>query len=88
MPRVVEMNDRTPLVAQLDHEFGSVILINEFKVEPVDEELSRRYGATIAPNEVRIRGIASAVNHSDLEIRTGNWPVPGTGGVRRRPRVA
>jgi heme-degrading monooxygenase HmoA len=32
------MDDRTPLVAQLDHEFGSVILINEFKMEPEDEE--------------------------------------------------
>ncbi len=29
----------------------------------------------LAPQEVRIKSIASAVNHSDLEIRAGNWPV-------------
>jgi NADPH:quinone reductase len=29
----------------------------------------------LGPNEIRIRSIASAVNHSDLEIRAGNWPI-------------
>jgi len=29
----------------------------------------------LAPDEVRIRSIASAINHTDLEIRAGNWPV-------------
>jgi NADPH:quinone reductase len=29
----------------------------------------------VGPDEVRIRSIASAVNHTDLEIRAGNWPV-------------
>src|ERR1700704_4697091 len=29
----------------------------------------------VQPGEVRIRTIASAVNHSDLEIRAGNWPI-------------
>jgi NADPH:quinone reductase-like Zn-dependent oxidoreductase len=29
----------------------------------------------LAPDEVRIHAIASAVNHSDLEIDAGNWPV-------------
>jgi NADPH2:quinone reductase len=29
----------------------------------------------VQPSEVRIRTIASAVNHSDLEIRAGNWPI-------------
>ncbi len=29
----------------------------------------------LAANEVRIRSIASAINHSDLEIRAGRWPV-------------
>jgi NADPH2:quinone reductase len=29
----------------------------------------------LEPDEVRIRTIASAVNHTDLEIRAGNWPV-------------
>lgn len=31
--------------------------------------------ASLAPREVRIRTIAAAVNHTDLEIRAGNWPV-------------
>jgi NADPH2:quinone reductase len=29
----------------------------------------------LRPDEIRIRTIASAVNHSDLEIRAGNWPI-------------
>src|SRR5947209_1921851 len=29
----------------------------------------------LQPDEIRIRTIAAAVNHTDLEIRTGNWPV-------------
>lgn len=33
--------------------------------------------ADTAPDEVRIRVLASAVNHSDLEIRAGNWPIRG-----------
>jgi NADPH:quinone reductase len=29
----------------------------------------------LLPDEIRIRSIASSVNHSDLEIRAGNWPI-------------
>jgi NADPH2:quinone reductase len=29
----------------------------------------------LLPDEIRIRSIGSAVNHSDLEIRAGNWPI-------------
>ena len=29
----------------------------------------------LAPNEIRVRTIAAAVNHSDLEIRAGNRPI-------------
>jgi NADPH2:quinone reductase len=29
----------------------------------------------LAPGEVLVRGLASAINHSDLEIRAGNWPI-------------
>src|SRR5882724_6715347 len=29
----------------------------------------------LAPDEIRIRSLASAVNHSDLEIRSGQWPI-------------
>jgi NADPH2:quinone reductase len=31
----------------------------------------------LLPREVRIRSLASAVNHSDLRIRSGEWPVLG-----------
>ena len=31
--------------------------------------------APLQPNEVRLRNIASAVNHSDLRIRAGDWPI-------------
>lgn len=36
--------------------------------------------APLAHGEVRLRTLASAVNHSDLEIRAGNWK------IRREPR--
>jgi NADPH2:quinone reductase len=29
----------------------------------------------LRPDEVRIKTIAAAVNHTDLEIRAGNWPI-------------
>src|SRR5262245_62576496 len=29
----------------------------------------------LAPDEIRVKSLASAVNHSDLEIRAGNWPI-------------
>lgn len=32
----------------------------------------------LQPGDIRLRAIASAINHSDLEIRTGNWPVRGS----------
>jgi len=31
--------------------------------------------AALQPDEIRLRSIASAINHSDLEIRAGNWPI-------------
>src|SRR4051812_39046696 len=34
----------------------------------------------LARGEVRLRSLASAVNHSDLEIRAGNWS------IRREPQ--
>lgn len=34
----------------------------------------------LGPGDVRVRTLASAVNHSDLEIRAGNWA------IRREPR--
>jgi NADPH:quinone reductase len=32
----------------------------------------------LQPDEIRIRSSASAINHSDLEIRAGNWPIQAT----------
>ena len=31
--------------------------------------------APLTRGEVRLRMLASAINHSDLEIRAGNWPI-------------
>jgi NADPH:quinone reductase len=31
--------------------------------------------AALKPDEIRLRTLASAINHSDLEIRAGNWPI-------------
>lgn len=31
--------------------------------------------APLAPGEVRLRTLAAAVNHTDLEIRAGHWPI-------------
>jgi NADPH:quinone reductase len=30
---------------------------------------------SLQPGEIRIRSVGSAVNHSDLEIRAGHWPI-------------
>jgi NADPH:quinone reductase len=37
--------------------------------------LERAPFEALQPDEIRVRSIASAVNHSDLEIRAGNWPI-------------
>ncbi len=31
--------------------------------------------APLVRGEVRLRSLASAINHSDLQIRAGNWPI-------------
>jgi NADPH:quinone reductase len=55
--------------------------------EQIDAVVMRQYGGPevlrletvtvppLQPDEIRIRTVASAVNHSDLEIRAGNWPI-------------
>ena len=37
--------------------------------------VEQRALAPLAPGEVRLRALASAVNHSDLRIRAGDWPI-------------
>lgn len=49
-------------------EYGPPEVLRPETVEP----------APLAADEVRIRVIASAVNHSDLEIRAGRWPIRGS----------
>jgi len=43
--------------------------------------LEERVLAPLESGELRIRSLASAVNHSDLEIRAGNW------NIRREPKL-
>ena len=38
-------------------------------------ELAEVALAPLAPGELRIRTLAAAVNHTDLEIRAGAWPI-------------
>jgi NADPH:quinone reductase len=57
------------------------------KARNIHAVVMRRYGPpdvleyteislpAVGRDDVRIRSIASAVNHTDLEIRAGNWPV-------------
>jgi NADPH2:quinone reductase len=55
-------------------EQGAAIVMRQYGGPDVlrPEKISLR---TLQQDEVRIRSIASAVNHSDLEIRAGNWPI-------------
>jgi hypothetical protein len=45
MPRFVEMDNGTTLLAQIEQPTGTVILINAFTVEPEDEEQFLQAGA-------------------------------------------
>ena len=56
-----------------DHQGGAIVMrqyggpdVLHFETVPL---------AALQPDEIRLRGIASAINHSDLEIRAGNWPI-------------
>jgi NADPH2:quinone reductase len=60
---------------------------HEFRRDEANAIVMRAYGPpevlrlervsppTLAPDEIRLRSLASAVNHSDLEIRSGRWPI-------------
>jgi NADPH2:quinone reductase len=58
-------SDTTTAHAVLIRQYGApeVLSYEEVKLPP------------LAPDEVRIKTVVSAVNHTDLEIRAGNWPV-------------
>jgi NADPH:quinone reductase len=59
----------------------------ELRARDGEAVVMRRYGPptvlglervalpALSPDEIRVRSIASAVNHSDLEIRAGNWQI-------------
>jgi NADPH2:quinone reductase len=58
----------------LANDQGSAIVMRQYGGPDV-LRLERVPLRSLEPNEIRIRSIASAVNHSDLEIRAGNWPI-------------
>jgi NADPH:quinone reductase len=56
----------------LDH--GDAIVMRQYGGPDV-LRVEKAMLTPVQPGEVRIRTIASAVNHADLEIRAGNWPI-------------
>lgn len=63
--------------AILMHEYGPPSVLNWAEVSL----------PSLEPGDVRIRSIASAVNHTDLEIRMGNWPIRATAPFPYTPGV-
>jgi NADPH2:quinone reductase len=53
----------TPAVVMREYGDPEVLVLSEMPLAP------------LAAHEVRIRAAASAVNHTDLEIRAGKWPI-------------
>ncbi|HEV2358464.1 MAG TPA: antibiotic biosynthesis monooxygenase family protein [bacterium] len=66
MPRFVEMDDRTTLRAQMEQKSGTVILINEFTVEPEDEEQFLKAWAADAALMKRQPGFISTQLHRGI----------------------
>ncbi len=55
-------------------ESGQAVLMREYG-PPEVLKLESLPLPPLEPTEVRIRTTAAAINHSDLEIRAGNWPI-------------
>jgi NADPH:quinone reductase len=53
---------------------GTAIVMRQYG-DPNVLQLETVLLPSLRPDEIRIRTIAAAVNHSDLEIRAGNWPI-------------
>jgi NADPH2:quinone reductase len=53
---------------------GAAIVMRQYG-RPEVRRLERVPLPALQPDEIRIGTIASAINHSDLEIRAGNWPI-------------
>jgi hypothetical protein len=53
---------------------GSSIVMHQYG-GPEVLKVERAPLTALEPGEIRIQAIASAINHSDLEIRSGNWPI-------------
>jgi quinol monooxygenase YgiN len=66
MPTFVEMDDRTPISAQMRQECGPVTLINEFTVESQDAEQFLRQWAKDAAIMKRQPGFISAQLHKGI----------------------
>src|SRR5262245_6980631 len=60
--------------AQTKHAAGQAVVMRRYGPPPV-LELERIGLPRLAASDIRVRSLASAVNHSDLEIRSGQWPI-------------
>ena len=66
MLRLVEMDDRTTVLAQMEQESGHVTLINVFTVEPEDEERFLKAWAADAAVMKQQSGFISAQLHKGI----------------------
>jgi NADPH:quinone reductase-like Zn-dependent oxidoreductase len=68
----LKRNTRKP--KRRPHDCGDGIVMRQYGGPDV-LRVEKATLTAVQPGEVRIRTIASAVNHSDLEIRAGNRPI-------------
>lgn len=66
MPKFVEMDDKTTFAAQMAEEVGTVILVNQFLVEPDDAEQFLKRWAEDAAIMKRQPGFISAQLHKGV----------------------
>jgi heme-degrading monooxygenase HmoA len=66
MPKFVEMDERTPVHAQMEQEDSPVILVNQFIVEPEDSEQFLKLWAEDAAIMKRQPGFISAQMHKGI----------------------
>jgi NADPH:quinone reductase len=53
---------------------GEAVVMREYGA-PAVLRIEHMTLPALQPGEIRVRSVASAVNHSDLEIRAGAWPI-------------
>src|SRR5258708_18080334 len=59
---------------QFDGRMGEAVVMRQYG-PPEMLRLERVALAPLAADEIRVRTRAAAINHSDLEIRAGTWPI-------------